>query len=178
MCGMDFRFSARKSNWSNRFWLTLKRPSMIFWRRKVGSGMYIWPDHEQIVLRLKVSFRITQTITAWRFCWKAFVWDTNSSISRRSSASVKFIRCEWRERLPSFCSSVTSFFFSSRSSREKELKQDQYMVPYSMMELAMLFMINKDYSEAKLILDKAKWIIYSKISITRSSRDQWNHFEE
>jgi hypothetical protein len=30
------------------------------------------------------------------------------------------------------------------------------MVPYSLMELAMLHMINKDYSEAKLVLDKAK----------------------
>ena len=40
--------------------------------------------------------------------------------------------------------------------REKKLKQDNYLVPYALMELAMLHMHSGHLDEARIILDKAK----------------------
>ena len=39
---------------------------------------------------------------------------------------------------------------------EKRLKQDPYLVPYALMELALIFINSQNLEEAKNILDKAK----------------------
>ena len=39
---------------------------------------------------------------------------------------------------------------------EKQLKQAAYLVPYALMELALIYIQTQNYEEAKNILDKAK----------------------
>ena len=40
--------------------------------------------------------------------------------------------------------------------REKKLKEDHYLVPYALLELAMLFLHSNNIEEASNILDKSK----------------------
>ena len=41
---------------------------------------------------------------------------------------------------------------------EKMLKEDPYLVPYSMLELALMYMDQARYKEARSILSKAKFV--------------------
>ena len=57
------------------------------------------------------------------------------------------------------CTSVrTSHFTMLISSSEKKLKEDHYLVPYALLELAMLFIHSQNLEEASNILDKSKYV--------------------
>lgn len=42
---------------------------------------------------------------------------------------------------------------------EKDIKSDNYLVPYAHHELALIYIAQAKYDEAKVLLDRVKWVI-------------------